>query len=166
MPDLETGSLYFSYKDRATVTKMKIDLKEEYDLLLSMRSTMNVLTIRVLRWLSAPVKDYKECPDDKRSVLKNHVSRHECHLGDNNNLYVLGYSVEGKISFKEYTTFALSEEQARGLLEDEIVRVLEIDVAPVIKKTKNYGPQPIGWCIDWTARMIDDVEKKDKAING
>lgn len=166
MEEPKPASLYFSFKDRETVDKMKLDLQEEVDLLESMSTKASPMAIRFLRWLGSPIKDYKPCTIDKKDTLKRHVTRHECHLDGPNHIFELSYSVEGRIKSKVYTTFALSEEQATGMLEDEIIRVLDMDVAPVVKKIRNYGPQPIAWCIDWTHRMIDDVSAKDKAING
>lgn len=131
--------LFFSYKNKVTVDKIINDLKEE---LVNLQS----LT-----------------PTDE--LVKRHRSRHECYISTPTHIYELEYEIEGVIANDKYVTAAISEAQARGLLEDHIVRNLGHNLYPIIKNVKDYGTQPIEWCIEFCNQQIEDVTNKALEAN-
>lgn len=157
---LPPGAMWFSYQDASKVSELLSHLREELSLLRSSYKSSTLISI--LRRLGINLDDHHPLPESP--LIPRHRGRHECHIGTNDHLFVLTYTVGLSTKRESYTTFATSEEHARGLVEDKVVREDGSLESPNFIKIRDYGTQPIAWCIDWTERMIDDVERKFRSV--
>ncbi len=158
-PDLK-GVFYFSFKDKEKVDMLLFDLSTELNLLRSLRSPIpGFVTSMLRRVFRVNAKDHTSF-DIKSPIVSEHIARHECLLGSGQRLFELDYEVGQSGNKGSYTTFAISAEHAKGLVEDKLIREDGLETFPHFTRIRDYGEQPIAWCIDYTERMIDDVKAK------